>query len=121
MLDQPTTGNLFFLKPMNGKQTHLGPGCRPFTRNLRFPGCCIHGAGSAGLEDMFCPQDQPYTCTGTYTIEQDDINTGGRVITSHVSSVSPNGAKILDTTDNTVQLTGDAGITVGEYFRSMLC
>ena len=73
-------------------------------------------AGSAGLENMFCPQDEPYTCTGMYTIDQGDVNSGSRIITSHVSSVSPNGTEIVDTTGSTVRLNGDAGITVGECY-----
>lgn len=83
-------------------------------------GWCTVAAGSAGLDDMFCPQDQPYTCTGMHTIEQGDINSGSRTITSHVSSVSPNGTEVVDTTDNAVRLDGAAGVTIGKLYERIV-
>ena len=53
------------------------------------------------------------------TIDQDDINAGSRVITSYVSTVSPNRDEILDTTDTIVRLHGAAGITVGKCYYTL--
>lgn len=77
-------------------------------------GICSHGTGSADLEAMFCPQDDPYTCIGTYVIKQQDMDAGGYSTTSRATSVSPNRTIIVDAEDSTVELLGAAGISVGE-------
>lgn len=71
-------------------------------------------AGSADLESMFCPQDDPFTCTGTYTVQQDDMDAGSYNTTSHVTAVSPNGTTIVDETHSSATLLGAAGVSVGE-------
>lgn len=68
---------------------------------------------------MFCPQDTPFTCTGTYTIKQDDMDAGYRNSTSFVSSVSPNETDVLDTANYTARLLATAGISIGEWLITL--
>ncbi len=70
----------------------------------------IDGAGNSS----FCPQDDSFICTGEYVIAQDDMDAGRYDTTSNVSSISPNGAAILNATHHSAQLVGAAGISVGE-------
>ncbi|CAM9876755.1 unnamed protein product [Ectocarpus sp. 8 AP-2014] len=63
---------------------------------------------------MFCPEDDPYTCIGTYVIKQADMDAGGYNTTSRATSVSPNRTIIEDADGSTVELKGAASISVGE-------
>lgn len=90
-------------------------------KNTTSPACaCSHGAepagieGSAELEDMFCPQDDPFTCDGTYVIKQTDMDVGSYGSVCNVTAVSPNGSRIEDSTGHSTELTGAANISVGE-------
>lgn len=85
-----------------------------FARNTLSGYACSHGADSAELEDMFCPQDEPVTCIGTYVVKQNDMDTGSYGTTSNVTAVSPNGSHIEDITDHSAGLIGAAGISIGE-------
>lgn len=85
------------------------------------PACaCSHGAdsadleGPADLEDMFCPQDDSFTCHGTYFIKQSDMDFGSYNSTSDVTAVSPNGSLIEDYTNHSAVLIGAASIWIGE-------
>lgn len=63
---------------------------------------------------MFCPQDEPFTCIGAYTIQQHDMDAGMYNSTSNVSAVSPNGTTISDSIHHSANLVGAAGVTIGE-------
>lgn len=54
------------------------------------------------------------TCTGTYTIDQADMDNGRKNNTGGVTSLSPTGNLVGDTNDDVVQLAGTASITLGE-------
>lgn len=86
----------------------------PHTSAVDLLGICSHGTGSADLDAMFCPQDDPYTCIGTYVIKQEDMDAGGYSTTSRATSVSPNRTIIEDAEGSTVELKGAASISVGE-------
>lgn len=61
-----------------------------------------------------CPQDPTMTCTGTYTIDQADMNSGRKNNTGEVTSLSPMDNLVGDTNDDVVLLAGTASITFGE-------
>ena len=54
------------------------------------------------------------TCTGTYTIDQADMDSGSKGNTGTVTSLSPTGASVSDTSEDSVLLTGTAVVTLGE-------
>lgn len=78
--------------------------------------CGVHGAGNA----KFCPQDDSFTCTGTYFITQDAMDAGTYDTTSIVTSISPNGSFIANATDHSAQLVGAVGISIGERVLAAL-
>lgn len=63
---------------------------------------------------MFCPEDDKYTCSGMYIVQQDDMDAGMYNTTSHVTAVSPNGTTIAANTHNSAGLLGTSGASVGE-------
>lgn len=63
---------------------------------------------------MFCPQDHPFPCIGIHYIRQDDMDAGLYDTSSSVTSTSPNGSTIADTTSHSAGLSGVANVTVGE-------
>lgn len=63
---------------------------------------------------MFCPQDGTYTCTGTYVVQQADMDAGMYGSTSSITAVSPNGTTIVDDIHHSQELLGDSEVSVGE-------
>lgn len=63
---------------------------------------------------MFCPQDGPFVCSGSYTIAQDDMDSGSRSTTYYVSSFGRDGAVVSNSTDHTEWLEGAADASVRE-------
>lgn len=63
---------------------------------------------------MFCPQDDPFTCHGTYVVKQSDMDFGSYNGTSNVTSESPNGSLIENSTYHSAALIGAASISIGE-------
>lgn len=70
--------------------------------------------GSADLEGMFCPDDGNFTCEGTYTVSQNDMDAGSHQTIASVSSFSPNLTVISADREFAVDLLGTAGIALGE-------
>lgn len=63
---------------------------------------------------MFCPQDNTYTCTGTYVVQQDDMDAGMYNTTARITAVSPNGTTIVDESHHSAGLLGASDVSVGE-------
>lgn len=63
---------------------------------------------------MFCPLDDTFICTGTYIVQQDDMDAGMYNTTSRVTAVSPDGTTIVDDIHNSAELFGVSGVSVGE-------
>ncbi|CAM9777771.1 unnamed protein product, partial [Sphacelaria rigidula] len=69
--------------------------------------------GSSGVCSELCPQEPIMTCTGTYTIDQADMDSGSKSNTGKVTSLSPTGDSVGDTSEDRVLLTGTASMTLG--------